>query len=703
MKTLFFWLCNFFYNIKIYGKFEARKNESTIIISNHQSILDGALLWVILPQKPLFVINTTMANKKLVKFFINFCDYVTIDPLNPMSLKNVIQNINSTSRPVVIFPEGRVTNTGSLMKIYGGAAFIAQKTGAIIQPMIINGSKFTYFSRMPHAFPKRIFTPISITYFEPFKIKFDENISNKLKREKASQLLQIKMQEFLFRSRTRRDIFEEFLYAKKTYGSKFKIAEDIKGMYSYKDILTMSIILGKICIRLTANDKRIGVIMPNIIATLGLILGLISKGKTPTMLNFTSGVSNIQNAIVATNLNYIITSRAFLQNAKLQNKIDSLKKVQILYIEDFKQKITLFDKLWLIVFEKNFFHLTYKAKNPNEEAVVLFTSGSEGKPKGVSLSHNALLANIYQITSIIDVTNEDKMLNALPLFHSFGLNVGGFLPLLSGVKLFLYVSPLHYKIMPEISYDTNATILIATNTFLLNYAKKAHVYDFYTIRLAICGAEKLSQNTKKLWFEKFGLRIFEGYGATETAPIISVNTPLAYKSGSVGRVLPALDVKLEKIEGISDGGVLCVKGENVMSGYLKATNPGIIDKQNGWYNTGDIARIDEDRFLYIIGRLKRFAKIAGEMVSLQESEKLAKSTSPDFIHAIISVKDDKKGEALVLFTTDENLNRSKLLTSAKQNGTSELCIPKKVIFTKEIPLLSTGKTDYVSLQENYKE
>lgn len=701
MKTLLFWLCKFFYNIKIYGKLEAKKTEPTIIISNHQSMLDGAFLWAILPQNPLFVINTTMSNKKLVRFFINFCDYVTIDPLNPMSLKSVIQSINATSRPVVIFPEGRVTNTGSLMKIYEGAAFIAQKTGSIIQPVIINGSKFTHFSRMPKAFPKRIFTPVSITYFEPFKIKFDETISNKLKREKGAKFLQTKMQEFLFHSRTKRDIFEEFLYAKKTYGSKLKIAEDIKGSYSYKDILTMSIILGKICTRLTANEKRIGIIMPNIITTLGLILGLIREDKTPTMLNFTSGISNIQNAIIAANLNYIITSRAFLQNAKLQDKIDSLKKIQILYLEDFKQKITLFDKLWLMAFERNFAHLTYKAKNPDEEAAVLFTSGSEGKPKGVSLSHNALLANIYQITSTIGITNEDKMLNAMPLFHSFGLNVGGFLPILSGVKLFLYVSPLHYKIMPEISYDTNATILIATNTFLGNYAKKAHVYDFHKLKFVICGAEKLSQNTKELWFEKFGLRILEGYGTTETAPIISVNTPLAYKSDSVGMVLPALDVKLEKIEGISDGGTLFVKGENVMSGYLKTTNPGIVDKQSGWYNTGDIARIDEDGFLYIIGRLKRFAKIAGEMVALEESEKLATKISPNFTHAVISIKDEKKGEALILFTTDKNLNRSEILISAKQNGISELCIPKKVIYIKQIPLLSTGKTDYVSLQENY--
>lgn len=411
----------------------------------------------------------------------------------------------------------------------------------------------------------------------------------------------------------------------------------------------------------------------------------------------------MQNAILAANLNFIITSKAFLQNAKLQDKIDSLKNVKILYLEDFKANISIFDKLWLVLYARNFAHLTYKQQDPKSEAAVLFTSGSEGKPKGVSLSHNAFLANIYQIQSVINITNEDKMLNALPLFHSFGLNVGGFLPILSGAKLFLYVSPLHYKIVPEVSYDANCTILIATNTFLGNYAKKANAYDFNRLRVAICGAEKLSQSVKQLWVDKFGLRIFEGYGTTETAPIISVNTPLAYKSGSVGRILPGIEAKLEKIDGISNGGVLHVKGENVMNGYLKDANPGVIEEQNEWYETGDIAQIDEDGFLYIKGRLKRFAKIAGEMVALEESEKLAFIASPNFIHAIICIKDEKKGEALVLFTTDENLSRSKLIKNAKTNGISELCIPKKVIYTKEIPLLSTGKTDYVSLKENYKE
>ncbi|ASM39145.1 MAG: AMP-binding protein [Campylobacter sputorum] len=695
MKTIFFLLCKFLYNIRIYGKFETKK--PTIIISNHQSLLDGALLWAILPNKPLFIINTTMTNKKIVKFFIHFCDYITIDQLNPMSLKSVIQTINTSSRPIVIFPEGRVTNTGGLMKIYEGVVFIAQKTDATILPIIINGSKFTHFSRMPKTFPKRIFTQINITYFEPFKIKFDETKTNKQKRYEGAQFLQTKMQNLIFKSRTKRDIFEEFLYAKKMYGCKFKIAQDIKGVYSYKDILTMSLILGKVCVKLTKNEKRIGIIMPNIIATLGLIFGLISKGKTPTMINFTSGVLNMQNAINAANLKFIITSKNFLKTTKLEERIDSLANIKILYIEDFKEHINIFDKIWLILFERNFIHLTYKKQDPNNEAAVLFTSGSEGKPKGVSLSHNAFLANIYQISSVISITNEDKMLNSLPLFHSFGLNAGGFLPILSGTKLFLYVSPLHYKIIPEISYDSNATILIATNTFLGNYAKKAHIYDFHKLKFVICGAEKLSKNVKELWLEKFGIRILEGYGTTETAPIISVNTPLAYKSDSVGKVLPGIEIKLEDIEGIKDGGILCVKCENIMSGYLKDTNPGILEKQNEWYKTGDIVKIDEDGFLHIIGRVKRFAKIAGEMVGLEEIEKLATKISPNFVHAVISIKDEKKGESLILFTNDEKLSRDEILNTAKQNGLSELYIPKKVIYIKQIPLLSTGKTDYVAL------
>jgi acyl-[acyl-carrier-protein]-phospholipid O-acyltransferase/long-chain-fatty-acid--[acyl-carrier-protein] ligase len=330
--------------------------------------------------------------------------------------------------------------------------------------------------------------------------------------------------------------------------------------------------------------------------------------------------------------------------------------------------------------------------------VVLFTSGSEGSPKGVALAHTNLLANREQVAARIDFNAQDIILNALPLFHSFGLTVGSLLPLLSGMRTFFYPSPLHYRIVPEMAYDVNATIMFGTNTFLAGYARFAHPYDFYSVRYVFAGAEKLKDETRRVWTDKFGVQIFEGYGTTETSPVLATNTPIDARHGTVGRFLPGIEYALDAVPGVA-GGRLSVRGPNVMLGYLKQDQPGVIQPPStargaGWYDTGDIVSIDADGFVTISGRAKRFAKIGGEMVSLTAVEELVARAWPESQHACVCVPDSQKGEQLVLLTTKAEPARTELSARARADGMSEINIPKRIIAAAGMPLLGSGKTDY---------
>ncbi|MDP3777888.1 bifunctional acyl-ACP--phospholipid O-acyltransferase/long-chain-fatty-acid--ACP ligase [Methylotenera sp.] len=698
--TLLQLICRVIFRVDVTGIANLPKQGKLLIIANHESFLDGLLLGLFLPIRATFVVHTTVLNHWFFRQVLRLTPYLAVDPTSPLAMKKVIKLLEA-GKPVVIFPEGRITLTGSLMKVYDGPGFVAAKTDAMILPVRIDGAARSYFSRLRGSHPRRLFPKVTISILPIRHINMPQAPTAKARRRLAGDAMRREMQNMLFSSAPISTLFSALLDAVATHGRGTMLVEDMRQVEeSYGDLLKKSLALGRLASKVSSKHENIGVLMPNVTNTICLIFGLSAFTRVPAMLNYTAGSAGIQNACTAAAVKTIISSREFIKTAKLEEVIAGLKNIKIIYLEDLSKQFNWLDKLWLMGFALWLPKLAVDKSKSNDPAVVLFTSGSEGKPKGVVHTHTSILANIAQIKSVIDFSMQDKFMMVLPLFHAFGFTCGAIMPLVAGSKLFVYPSPLHYRVIPEVIYDRGCTVLFGTSTFLANYAKFANPYDFYKLRYVVAGAEKLNEEVRKTWVDKFGIRILEGYGATECAPVLAVNTPMAIKLGSVGALMPSLESKLESVPGIEHGGLLSVRGPNVMRGYYLFDNPGVIQApQDQWYNTGDIVEIDEDGFVFIKGRVKRFAKVAGEMVSLETVESIANNASPQHQHAATTSPDAQRGENVILYTTDSSLNREQLSNSAKTLGSPELAIARKIILIEALPLLGTGKTDYVTLRK----
>ncbi|MES2770705.1 MAG: bifunctional acyl-ACP--phospholipid O-acyltransferase/long-chain-fatty-acid--ACP ligase [Pseudomonadota bacterium] len=694
------------FRVELRGDPAVFHNPRTLIVANHESFIDGLLLGLLMPIDAVFVVHSQIASRPLFRLLLRFVPHLAVDSASPLAMKQIVKLV-LTGQPVVIFPEGRITNTGSLMKVYDGAAFVAAKTGAVVVPVRIDGAARSYFGRLAGVYPRKLLPKVTINIQPRRTIPMPDLPSAKQRRRRAGTLLRAILLDMLVATRPQRTLFEAFLDGKNTFGRHYKLVEDVRLIEeSYGSLLKMSLGMQRLMSRLSKAGEVIGVLTPNAAPTLSLILALTAGKRIPAMLNYTAGAEGLRAACTAAKIKTIIASRSFLEKARLTSLVEQLPGVTVYFLEDLKAQFGLRDKLWVL------WHLLVPrramlSQQADDPALVLFTSGSEGKPKGVVHSHASLLSNVAQVRAVADFTPLDKFMMALPLFHSFGLTCGVLLPLVSGCKVFLYPSPLHYRVIPEIVYDRDCTVLFGTSTFLGNYAKFAHPYDFGRLRYVVAGAEKLSEEVRQTWIDKFGIRILEGYGVTECAPVVAVNVPMACKIGSVGQLLPGMEYQLEAVPGIEGAAALHVKGPNLMKGYFLFDQPGVIQApesiREGWYSTGDIVHRDEEGFLHIRGRIKRFAKIAGEMVSLEVVEKIAATAAPGFAHAASTRADAAKGEALVLFSNAPTLAREQLLSAARSLGTAELAVPRIIHHLATIPLLGSGKTDYVTLKRLAEE
>ncbi len=675
-----------------------------MLLPNHTSWFDWLLIAVCVDTSWRFVTSKEAARASFVHRFVminRFTFPVEVD--SPFAVKRIAEFLQAGGK-LVLFPEGRLSRTGSLMKLFDGTGFLLFKTNARVITCYLRGAQRLPFSPNPNR--KSPLPNVSAHFSDiliPPKI---EGLSTMRARQKLTRWLYDTMvgQQFEIEMAAAQDtILGQIVQTARRFPSATVLQDVTRKKLTLRRLLAGAAALAEQWRRELPPGvgEPIGVLLPSSSAVPATLLSLWSISRVPAIFNFSSGVPTMLACAKLAGVKHIITSKTFLERARLDLQPLAGAGIRIIHLEDVRARISR-PQQWRALARAVFRPNSLVATQPRDAtAVVLFTSGSEGPPKGVELTHGNLVSNIHQMLAVLDVMDCDRMFNALPLFHSFGL-LGLLLGLSRGIFVFLYPSPLHYRIIPSLLYDLDCTIFFGTNTFLNGYARKAHAYDFRSVRLLIAGAEKLQEATANTWARQLGERVLEGYGATECSPAISVNTLLNPRFGTAGKFLPGIQHRLEPVDGVAEGGRLWVRGPNIMRGYLNLEANAKFQEQGGWYDTGDIARVDDDGYLYLLGRLKRFAKVSGEMVSLTAAEEALAGAFPQygvrFQVAVLSRPDPQRGETLIAVSNEPKLNLEEVRAAIRAGGLSNLYVPREVKYLRDIPKLGTGKVNHRELQ-----
>jgi acyl-[acyl-carrier-protein]-phospholipid O-acyltransferase/long-chain-fatty-acid--[acyl-carrier-protein] ligase len=684
------------FRVEVVGLENLEVEGPVVFAPNHVSLVDGPLLFSLIERDCCFAMDTSWAGNPVLSRIGRLVPLAPVNALQPMAAKGLVQRIRA-GEACVIFPEGRLTTTGSLMKIYPGTAWLIDAADAPIVPVHFDGLEFSRQSRDKVNHPLRWRPRVRVSIGAPCRLAVDPALKGKARREVATEALRDLMELHRLEAMShQQNLVEALRETADRFGREATVIEDPLGnALSLGRIELAAAALAPVLARRTERGETVGLLLPTLATIPAVMFALWREGRVPAMLNPTLGTGPALSALQTAGITRVLSSRAFVEQAKLDAIVAAFEAAghEILWIDDLKAEIGQVAKLKALLSAKR----PARGVGRDDPAVILFTSGTEGAPKGVVLSHGNLLANVSQLRTRTDVGARDRVLSAMPLFHSFGLTGGLLLPLLAGARIMTYPTPLHYKVIPELAYNHQATLIFGTDTFLQGWGRRASPADFGTLRAAIAGAEAVKQATRDLWMDRFGTRILEGYGATETAPVLALNTPISAKAGTVGRLLPGIEARLEAVPGL-DGQRLLVKGPNVMLGYYRPEAPGLLQPPpEGWYDTGDAVAIDGQGFVTIKGRLKRFAKVGGEMVSLAAVEQLASATWPEAAVAAIAQPDPKKGERVILAVAGAPADRARIVARAREQGIAEILLPARVVALDRIPLLASGKTDYPAL------
>ena len=712
MKLICRLLIRFWFRFRAYNTDVLSTPGPVLLIPNHVSWLDWMFLYALLDDDWRFVTSATTAELSWIhkRMMVNRRTF-PVDTTSPYAAKRMAEFLGKGGR-LVLFAEGRITLTGSLMKLFDGTGFLIHRTRARVITVFLRGANRVRFVR--HTGWTRWFPEVSAHFSDALEAPRLEGVSNAIARQKITTWLRDAMVRQQFE-------VEQNFGATHVLQAIAEAAAENPGRVVLEDVTFTELTFRRLMVGVdvlagewrrrfggAGNPDRVGVLLPNVNGTPVTLLSLWAANRVPAILNFSTGVPVMLQCAQLAGLRQVITSRAFLEKARLNLEAFTAAGIELVYLEEVRASISGITRIarllkHTVACGAGFRGASLAGQDADvHPAVVLFTSGSEGIPKGVELTHGNLLANARQILGVLDVTDHERFFSAMPLFHSFGLMAGVIVPLSRGYYTFLYPSPLHYRVIPAGVYDKACTVMFGTNTFLNGYARRANPYDFNSVKFLVAGAEKVQEVTANTWARKFGVRLMEGYGATECSPAICLNTRLDPRFGSVGRFLPGMDWKLEPVEGVAEGGRLLVRGPNVMRGYLNPDADAKFQALGGWYDTGDIVRVDDDGFVFILGRLKRFAKVSGEMVSLTAVEDALAGAFPQFGArcevAIITRPDEDKGEVLIAVVNEPRLTLEDLRGVLKTRGLTNLCVPREIRAVREIPKLGTGKVNYRELQ-----
>ncbi|MBZ9852634.1 AMP-binding protein [Mesorhizobium sp. CA13] len=668
-----------------------------IYVISHQSHFEPALMLSLLPDDTLHILDGASAKAPWLEPWRELGRTIAFNAEHVFVSRRLVRVLKGKGRLAVYLPDAVEPDVKSF-RLFRAVTRIAMQADARIVPIFVGGARDLPVSLTPASIaPRRWFPRLSISALEPMTIA--ELVARIPDQASNTNALFDRFAEARFAAADLdRGLFLAMRDAATRVGASHPIIEDVvSGALSYRKLFIGARVLGRRFEAVTAPGEAVGLLLPNANGVVLSFVGLLSAGRVAAMINYTAGPASVTAAIRTAVIRTVVSSRAFIEKADLGDIVAAVEKggAKFLWLEDTRAGLTALEKLAAALL----WRWPLQRQDAAKPAVILFTSGSEGTPKAVVLSHKNLYANAMQAEARITISPADILLNVLPVFHSFGLTGGTILPLVTGVKLFLYPSPLHYKIIPEIARKVKPTVMFGTDTFLANYARTAKDGDFSSLRFVVAGAEAVKPETRRTYRERFQAEIIEGFGLTEAAPVVAVNTAIHSRDGTVGRLLPAIRMKLEPVEGIEGAGRLWLDGPNMMMGYMTADRPGELQRLDGWHDTGDIVSVDREGFVTIRGRAKRFAKIAGEMVSLGAVEMLVQSLWPEERHAAVAVPDKRRGERIVLVTTADDASAEELRQFGKKAGAAELMVPNDIVKVEEIPALGSGKTDYVSTRK----